>query len=251
FSRLAAVAAASQADGERFRAVGASPDNIQVTGNLKFDLQIPVGLAQRGRALRDQWQAGARPVWIAASTHAGEEEIVLDAWVRLRERHPDLLLVLAPRHPQRFAAVADLLARRGMTCAKRSVDDAVDSATQVLLGDTLGELLLLFAAADLAFVGGSLVPAIGGHNLLEPAALALPLTTGPHLGGWGEVAGWLEQAGALRRVLGAAELARATACHLDDAAARGKAGRAGAVVVAAHRGALERSLALLATLGIE
>lgn len=245
FSRINVVAAASGEDAERFAAVGVPKGHIRTTGNLKFDLQLPRSLAVDGAALRGLWQARDRCVWVAASTHVGEEELVLDAFARLRRDYPDLLLVLAPRHPQRFAGVAAMLTARGVHYARRSRNQPVATATEVLLGDTLGELLLLFAAADLAFVGGSLTPGIGGHNLLEPAALRVPILVGPHLEAWAQVAGWLEEAGALRRVFDAGSLAEAIGRYLDDPAARLRAGAAAAAVVTAHGGALERTLALI------
>lgn len=239
------VAAAGPEDARRFIALGVPASCVIDTGNLKFDLDLPGSVADDGRALRRSWNADDRAVWVAASTHAGEEEAVLDAFVRLREHHPALLLVLVPRHPQRFDTVAGLLDKRGMPFARRSRGQAVDAKTPVLLGDTLGELLTFYAAADLTFVGGSLAAGIGGHNLLEPAALRLPIVVGPHLGGWTAVADWLQEAGALHRVSDVAVMAEAVSGYLDDARARRTAGLAAERVVKTHSGALERTLRLL------
>lgn len=243
--RFDSIAAASEADAARFAELGVPEDRVVTAGNLKFDLELPAGIEDQGAELRAVWQAQERPVWIAASTHAGEDELVLDAYGRLSRRHPDLLLVLVPRHPQRFDAVAGLCRGRGLACARRSRGDTANAETQVLLGDTLGELLSFYAAADLAFVGGSLVPGIGGHNLLEPAALRLPVVVGPHLGAWEQVADWLQEAGALCRVADAAALADAVSECLEDHHGRKMAGLAAARVVESHGGALERTLRLV------
>ncbi len=200
FSAHVWVAAQTDEDAARFLAIGAAASRTHVVGNIKFDIEPDPDAVEEGRRLRAGF-GGARPVWVAGSTHAGEEEVVLDAHETLCGERPDALLLLVPRHPDRFQAVADLLVRRGVRFARRSRDmqgglhrggvdvggvgggnDAsgrgrsdrngglVDETTQVLLVDTVGELAALYAAADVAFVGGSLVP-VGGHNLLEPAAL--------------------------------------------------------------------------------
>lgn len=239
------IAAVSDEDAERFTALGVPAERVAVTGNLKFDLELPAGVEERGAALRRDWGAAERPVWIAASTHAGEEEIVLSAFAELVRRHPDLLLVLVPRHPQRFDGVAELCRRSGFACARRSRDEPVTAGTQILLGDTLGELVLFYATADLALVGGSLVSGIGGHNLLEPAALRLPVVTGEHLGAWETVADWLREAGALCRVADAAALASAVDECLEDHHGRKMAGLGAARVVEDHGGALARTLRLV------
>ena len=237
------VAAQSKADADRFASLGADPARVHVVGNLKFDFELPPEAATRGRALREALGA-ERPVWVAGSTHEGEEEIVLEAHARVRATRPDALLVLVPRHPPRFDAVAALLKRRGIVFARRSTGDAVTPATAVLLVDTLGELVLFYAAADVAFVGGSLVP-IGGHNLLEPAALGKPVVTGPHTANAAPVARLLVEAGAAEVVADGDALATAVGRLLGDAAARGAAGEAGRAAVGANRGALARFLALI------
>ncbi len=237
-AHAALVAAQAEADAARFRALGAP--RVEVLGNLKFDLAVPAGLAARGAELRAALGWTERPVLIAASTHAGEDERVLDAFARLRVRLPEVGLILVPRHPERFDAVAALLASRGLAAARRSRGAA--TAAEVYLGDTLGELLLLFAAADVAFVGGSLVPT-GGHNVLEPAALGLPVLFGPHMFNFAEAERLLCAAGAARRVADAAELSEAAAAWLEHPTARRAAGERGRAVVEAERGALERLLA--------
>lgn len=238
------VAAAGPQEAERLLAAGVARERLVETGNLKFDLQLPADLRDAGAALRASW-GESRPVWIAASTHQGEEDIVLDAFAKLRARYPDCLLVLVPRHPQRFQRVADLLHARGLAMARYSRADPVEAVTQVLLGDTLGDLLLFYAAADLAFVGGSLVPRVGGHNLLEPAALRLPIIVGEKLGSWAPVADWLQDAGALCRVADANALKTAVIECLEDDHGRKMAGLAAARVVEEQGGALERTLRLI------
>ncbi|HSC83364.1 MAG TPA: lipid IV(A) 3-deoxy-D-manno-octulosonic acid transferase, partial [Pseudomonas sp.] len=193
---LSLIAVQSEAEAERFRQLGARPDCVEVTGSIKFDLSVDPQLQQRATALRAEWGATARPLWIAASTHAGEDEIILAAHRQLLQQFPQALLILVPRHPERFASVFELCTREGFGTVRRSLGVAVTAETQVLLGDTLGELLFLYALADLAFVGGSLV-ANGGHNLLEPAALGKPLLSGPHLFNFLEIATLLREAGDL------------------------------------------------------
>jgi 3-deoxy-D-manno-octulosonic-acid transferase len=240
------IAAQSEGDAERFRSIGANPARTHVTGNIKFDFELPPALAADGRKLRSQY-AGSRPVWIAGSTHAGEEDIVLDAHTRLTVEGLDALLVLVPRHPNRFEDVASNLKRRGLTFVRRSRAQTAESATEVLLVDTLGELMTFYAAADVAFVGGSLV-AIGGHNLLEPAALGLPILTGPNTYNAEGIARLLIEVGAAHTVHDAEELGASVAGLLRDPEARRSSGECGRATIEANRGALERLLALLAPL---
>lgn len=228
------VAAQSEADAARFRALGAA--RVRVTGNLKYDLALPPALLAQGQELRRTWGA-QRPVLIAASTHAGEEELILDACERLRRRFSDLLLVLVPRHPERFPVVAELCRRRGLPLVARSEQRRCEQATQVFLGDSMGELLLFYAAADVAFVGGSLVP-VGGHNVLEPALLGLPVLFGPQMFNFSEASQHLLEARAAWRVNDAAELAETAGRLLGDPALRRAAGRRGKAMVEANRGAL-------------
>src|SRR3990167_5407584 len=174
---LTMVAAQSETDAKHFRALGLSEQKLMVTGSVKFDIDLPSDVIHQGRALRYSWD-GNRPVWIAASTHHQEEAKVLQIFAKVREIVPDLLLILVPRHPDRFRTVYDYCCKQGYTVIKRSEGHPCRSDTDILLGDTMGELVLLYAAADVAFVGGSLVPT-GGHNVLEPAAIGLPIITGP------------------------------------------------------------------------
>jgi len=199
------IAAQSQADAERFLSLGAEPKRTRVTGNIKFDIELPGDLTRRAADTRRSL-FGERKVWVAASTHEGEEERVLAAHRLLIDQHPDLLLVLVPRHPQRFDPVAELIRKSGLSLVRRTADRPSSPETSVFLGDTMGELTLFYAAGDVVFVGGSLVP-VGGHNLLEPAALGLPIITGPHVFNAQEIADRLLRRDACRLVNDTAELA--------------------------------------------
>jgi 3-deoxy-D-manno-octulosonic-acid transferase len=236
------VGAQTDADAQRFVALGVPAHRVSVVGNIKVDRTLPSGLAQRGQQLRARY-AAERPVWVAGSTHAGEEPIVLEAHRQLCRAQARTLLILAPRHPQRFDAAAAAVAEQGFRCIRRSIESSGDDY-QVLLLDTLGELAEFYAAADVAFVGGSLV-AIGGHNLLEPAALGLPVLSGPEQFNSPELARALRAQGALTIVHDAAELAGALTRLLADPQARATQGAAGRAAIAANRGALERLLSLI------
>jgi 3-deoxy-D-manno-octulosonic-acid transferase len=250
-SQAAVVAAQGEGDAERFRELGAAPASTHVTGNLKFDFQLPADIGAHGARLRAQY-ARERALWVAGSTHgAGEEQAVLEAHQRVRAAHPGALLVLAPRHPPRFDEVAQLLTAAGLRFVRRSQDgggpDAHGKAAQectVVLLDSLGELLAFYAAADVAFVGGSLAP-IGGHNLLEPAALGVPILTGPHNSNNPEIARLLIARGAAEVVQDGAQLAGRVSALLADAGARERMGAAGRAAVEANRGALANLLSLI------
>lgn len=224
-------------DARRFEALGADRRKITVTGNLKFEQQLSPGLPAQAAELRREWGT-ERPVWIAGSTHEGEDELVLDVFRRVRKRVPDCLLVLVPRHPERFDAVAALTRQRGYDPVLRSTRVACTADTSVFIGDSIGELMLFYAAADVAFVGGSLVHA-GGHNLLEPAAAGIPVITGPHVYNFAEIGELLVSAGACRIVESTAELETAVLHWLQDPDARRQAGGQAREAVVMNRGALE------------
>ncbi len=240
-AELNLIAVQTEAEAERFRRLGARPGCVEVTGSIKFDLRIDPALPVKAAALRETWGATARPVWIAASTHAGEDDVVLEAHRRLLADFPEALLILVPRHPERFVGVHELCRRAGFATARRSLGEAVGPGTAVLLGDTMGELLFLYALADLAFVGGSLVEN-GGHNLLEPAALGKPVLAGPHLFNFLEIAGQLREAGALETVRDAGQLADVLAGLWRAPADAGRRAEAGLGVLRANQGALQRLL---------
>ena len=247
-SRGVVVAAQGTADADRFKSLGADPERIHVTGNIKFDFSVPLDLGERGGQLRE-FYAAARPVWVAGSTHAGEEAIVLEAHRIVRSAHPRALLVLVPRHPPRFEEVASSLQQAGVRYVRRSEcrgerAGAAAALAEVLLVDTLGELLDFYAAADVALVGGSLVP-VGGHNLLEPAALGLPVLTGPYTANSAEIAKLLVERGAAQVVHNAEELGAGVALLLADAGERDRIGALGRDSVDRNRGALGKLLGLI------
>jgi len=237
------VAAQSAADAARFIDLGAARARTHVIGNIKFDVPLDADSLERGRLLRAHaWSE--RPVWVAGSTHAGEEEAVLTAHADLRASFEGALLLLVPRHPERFNAVAELLTQRGVRFERRSAHRPVRAETQVLLVDSVGELAMLYAAVDVAFVGGSLVP-IGGHNLLEPAALGVAVLTGPSHSNSRDVAQLLINAGGAIEVADAAALAVALRALFGDSALRQRVGASARQVVEINRGSLARLLSLL------
>ncbi|MGZ0781451.1 lipid IV(A) 3-deoxy-D-manno-octulosonic acid transferase [Pseudomonas saponiphila] len=240
-AQMSLFAVQTEAEAQRFRELGARPETVEVTGSIKFDLSIDPQLLVRAAELRQQWQAMDRPVWIAASTHEGEDAVVLDAHRQLLASYPNALLILVPRHPERFNSVYELCRQQGFTTIRRSAGEPVDATTSVLLGNTMGELLFLYALADSAFVGGSLV-ANGGHNLLEPAALAKPVISGPHLFNFLEIAAMLREAGALQEVDDAEGLAVAVQRLFELPRDAQKMAEAGLKVLKANQGALQRLL---------
>ncbi|MFT4178735.1 MAG: lipid IV(A) 3-deoxy-D-manno-octulosonic acid transferase [Thermomonas sp.] len=236
------VAAQSKDDARRFVALGAPAERVQVTGNLKFDM-APV---EAGDFVRDfdVHRAATGPVWIAASTHEDEEAPVLQAHRLLLQSHPDALLLWAPRHPERFRAAAQQARDAGFATATRSGDHWPAAGTQVFVADTLGELLRFYACAQVAFVGGSL-QAIGGHNLLEPAATGTAILSGPHLHNFADIARRLREAKAMQVVDDADALAAALRALFDDAAARDQLAANASRLLQDGRGALARTLALI------
>lgn len=229
----------TDADAKRYLALGASKNKIVTVGNIKFDIDPPSGIQTQALQLRSHINATERPVWIAASTHAGEEEIILTAFSKIRTEVPNALLILVPRHPERFDSVAALSTQRFKTCRRSSglfTNDCV-----VYLGDSMGELWLYYAMADVAFVGGSLV-AVGGHNLLEPAALELPIITGNHLFNFAVISDLLRQADALITVDNSEQLNAAVIRLFKDSKLRQYYGNNAQQVVMQQRGALQQHL---------
>lgn len=241
-ARFDALAVQTPVERERYIALGAWPERVHAIGSVKFDMSLDHTVRQAAGDLRAA--IGERPVWIAASTHPGEDELVLTAHKALLETAPNTLLVLVPRHPERFDSVAQLVRQRGLGLARRSKQEAVAADTQVYLADTMGELLMLFGVADVAFVGGSLVP-VGGHNLLEPAGWGKPVVTGPHLHNFTAISDLLDEAGALTLVDNADALAIALQALFHHPEKRQRQGQAAAAVVEANRGALEKGLQLI------
>ncbi len=185
-ANVSSILTQTEEDREHFIDIGAIPSTVQVTGNIKFDMEVSESLIVEGQQLRRQLFPG-RFVWIVASTHKGEEGIVIDAYTKLKQQIPELLLMLVPRHPERFVSVQNLVTQKGLNLAVRSKSDIVTHSTDVYLADTMGELKLLYASADVAFVGGSLAP-VGGHNILEPLAVGVPVMFGPYMVNFKEIA---------------------------------------------------------------
>ena len=241
FASAALICAQSSLDAQRMRNLGVDDRLVTVTGNLKFDTVVPTSIRAEGAALREQWGRG-RPVFIAASTHSGEEGQVLRAFASLRRRYADLLLVLVPRQPERFIRVTRLCRRRGFDTARRSrLTGPLPAGTEVLVGDTMGELVKFYAAADIAFIGGSLVRH-GGQNPLEACSVGVPVIFGPHMFHFEEISALSLERGAARQVADLRALADAVALYLDQPELRRAAGQAALGLIRDNQGALERTL---------
>jgi 3-deoxy-D-manno-octulosonic-acid transferase len=244
---LACVAAQTAADARRLEELGAR--NVQVTGNIKFDVAPPAGALAAGAALRRQF--GGRPVLLCASTRDGEEALILDRLAGLdRVDLGDALLLIVPRHPQRFDDVARLIASRGIGMVRRSTlaaESAIDSNVQVLLGDSMGEMFAYYAACDIAFIGGSLLP-MGGQNLIEACALSKPVLLGPYTFNFDQISKDAIEAGAALRVADGAAMLREAIRLLHAGAERAEMGANACAFAAQHRGATERTMALLRAL---
>lgn len=238
FASINWIAVQTQLEADRFIELGAIPENVAVIGSIKFDINIESELIKSADELRKKWQSTSRPTWIAASTHAGEDEIVLEAHRQLLAQHPDGLLILVPRHPERFKEVFELTAKHFNTI-KRSEQTLVTNQTQVLVGDTMGELLFLYALADIAFVGGSLVDN-GGHNVLEPVALHKPVICGPHLYNFQEITNQLKEAHALAIVNNSQELFLQLKRLFDNDVLIEQMVQGGNQIMQHNQGALER-----------
>ncbi len=238
------VAAQSHDDAERFITLGARPDQVIALGNLKFDIAAPVQLQAVVEQFRRQVPA-TRPVWIAASTHEGEEAAVADIHARLLLQFPDLLMLWAPRHPERFARVEALARERGWSLATRKAQQWPQARDKVFVIDTLGELMSFYACGQVAFVGGSLQP-IGGHNLLEPAAVGTPAVTGPHLHNFSEISRRMHEADAVAICENADCVYQDLARLLGDQARRETMAANGLALVANGKGAVARTLMQIA-----
>ncbi|MBD1390967.1 lipid IV(A) 3-deoxy-D-manno-octulosonic acid transferase [Neiella sp. HB171785] len=232
----------TQATLERFQALGAAPDKLALTGNLKFDMDISAQILARGDELRQQL-GSQRPVWIAGSTHEGEDAILLQAHRTILQQYPDALLILVPRHPERFDQVASMIEDHELTFERRS-RGPVSSNSQVLLGDTMGELLVMYRAADIAFVGGSLI-ARGGHNPLEPVALERPVLSGKAVFNFTEVYQMLEQADAMRWANDASAISHSIAQLIDQPDIKLAMTSAASQVLQRHQGACLRTISAI------
>lgn len=236
------IATQTTTDRTRFQQLGARPETVHAVGNLKYEITLPASLKEQAELMRTQW--GNRPVWVAASTHEGEEEIILNASKQVRAHYTDLLLIIVPRHPERFDRAASLSRRTGFKTARRSDQKPCSTDTQVLIVDTMGELPLFYATADVALIGGSLV-AHGGHNLLEPAALGRAVVTGPHYFNFVEVTQRFLAANAAIEVKNSTELAHTIRALLADPQRRSEMGQAGLELIRQSQGASQRLLNLI------
>ncbi len=243
--QLTVVACQARADGERFLALGLPRERLQLTGSIKFDLELDQGMRQRVAQLRQFLHSDQRPVLVAASTHPGEEEQVLAAFSAVQRQYDDCLLLLVPRHPERFDAVYDQCCRAGWRVRRRSAGTPPQPGDHILLGDTMGELALLLGTASVAVIGGSLVEH-GGHNALEAAAWGVPVVTGPHMFNFTEISELLVAAGAMVMLSDPAQLGDCLLELLGDRERREAMGSAGQQVVADNRGARGKLLALVA-----
>lgn len=241
-NQITYVAAQSQLDAERFILLGMPADKVQAVGNLKFDVKInPI--------VNSRLVVNNRTILVAASTHAGEEEQVLQAFNNVKKQQSDLLLILVPRHPDRFNTVAKLLEKNNLNYVRRSSGDAISQNVAVLLGDTMGELNIFYSVADIAFVGGSLMP-IGGHNLLEPAAFGVPIITGPYYSNFKEITNKLLQADGLRIINNPVQLADQIVEWLDDENIRKQIGVNANAMIEQNRGALSKIMAVISAKGV-
>ncbi len=242
--RPTAIVAQSQHDASRLLSLGAPDNRMTVTGNLKFDVHPPDGMDSIAGMLRKRW-GESRPVVVAGSTHDGEEPMVLDALATLLRTHPDALLVLVPRHPERFTTVEKLCRREGYTVELHSSGlDSLPTETQVLIGDTMGELVAMYAAADVAYIGGSLVRH-GGHNLVEAMAVGTPCVFGPHVFNFEQSSRTALEYGAAKQIRDPDELAVSIACYLDDQDECRQANDAARRMIADNRGALRATQAII------
>lgn len=246
-AQVSQFAVQAREDAGRLKKLGASDENIDVTGSIKFEIDIPASQREAAEVLRREWGQN-RTVWIAASTHEGEDEAVLAAHKKLKLSYADLLLVLVPRHPERFSAVERLAKRGGFNVLLRSEQTFdIEPEIDVLIGDTMGELQLFFAAADIAFVGGSLVPT-GGHNMLEAAAVGTPVVIGPHTFNFKEITRLAVERGHTVQINSADELSVAITELIDHPEQKAKAGEAGEKLVQENKGALARNIELIGQL---
>ncbi|EOW6616064.1 lipid IV(A) 3-deoxy-D-manno-octulosonic acid transferase [Vibrio fluvialis] len=231
-----------ESDAQRFIRLGFQPEQVQVTGSIKFDIEIASTVLEQGKQLREELGLD-RPVWIAASTHDGEDAILLDAHQALLEHFPQALLILVPRHPERFNAVFELCIQHEFTTHRRTSLATIEPETQIYLGDTMGELLALISAADICFMGGSLIgDKVGGHNLLEPAALGKPLLNGPSYYNFSEIMQLLQSARAVEICMNAQEIAMYLLTLFSSPDKLSQIGKRALLVLKDNKGAVKKTL---------
>jgi len=237
---LTHIAAQTIDDQRRLESLGAN--NITITGSLKFDVEIPASIFEKAKELKKELEN--RKIWIAASTHEGEETIILNVHRQIQRKMPNVLLILVPRHPERFNQIFQLCEQREFKTSRRSLSQKISEKTEIYVGDTMGELLMLYAAADVAFVGGSLISR-GGHNLLEPAAIGKPILTGQFMFNFAEITKRLLEINAAEQIYDESQLVERLLFLLENPKSREEMGEKGKVFVEKNRGALERVLNLI------
>ncbi len=237
------IAAQTSSDAERFISFGAVREKVFVTGNLKFDINVPPSIKEQAQSLKRYFSVN-RPIWIAASTHDGEDEIILNAHINIMKEFSDAILIIAPRHPERSDKIALLCKNRALNFVKRSNQKTFTSDHAVYLLDTLGELQLHYAASQVAFVGGSLVTT-GGQNMMEPASLGLPVITGPHTFNFTEITELLSAQDALIRVSDEQQLKQEVCMLLADANERHHRGEIGREVIESNKGNIKRLMKII------
>lgn len=231
-----------QDDAKRFESLGFAATQVSVTGSLKFDIQVSEQVIEQGRKLRAALGVD-RPVWIAASTHQGEDEQLLEVHRQVITQLPNALMILVPRHPERFKSVAELVVSQGMTCVRRTYAQAVEAQTQVYLADTMGEMMTVMSASDVCFMAGSLLgDKVGGHNLLEPAALGLPTITGPSYFNFTDITQQLLQAKATTVCETPEQIATTLVGLLNNESERKAQGQSALQVVNRNRGSIDKTL---------
>ncbi|MDD7804845.1 MAG: lipid IV(A) 3-deoxy-D-manno-octulosonic acid transferase [Endozoicomonas sp. (ex Botrylloides leachii)] len=245
--QLSIVACQHTDDGERFLNLGLQKEKLHITGNIKFDIQVSEETKRSAAELRTSWEKGfGKPaqIFIASSTHAGEEQLIIDAFIQLKHQHRDLLLVLVPRHPERFNTVFQQAYHNGLNTIRYSQHERVSFDTDIILGDTMGEMMKFFSASDIAFVGGSLIER-GGHNVLEPAAVGLPILTGAYTFNFQDITSSLEKARGLIRVRNANDLIIEINKLLMDKHYQNNIGNNAKYFVENNQGALNRLLSVI------
>ncbi|MGR5220993.1 lipid IV(A) 3-deoxy-D-manno-octulosonic acid transferase [Vibrio parahaemolyticus] len=239
--RISTILCQHHDDAERFIRLGVKPEKISVTGSLKFDISVNEQDIEAGKKLRQQM--AERPVWIASSTHEGEDEQLLAVHRKILELLPEALMILVPRHPERFQSVFDTIKKHGFTATRRTENQAISPDTKVFLGDTMGEMMTLLSASDVCFMGGSLLGnKVGGHNLLEPAALGIPMVTGPSYFNFKDITEQLHQIGACDIIHDTATASTVILALLNDPQHRVQIGEKAKSFVQANKGAIERTL---------
>lgn len=237
---LTHIAAQTMEDKRRLESLGAK--NITITGNLKFDVEIDKYIFEKAEELKRNFEN--RKIWIAASTHEGEESIILNVHQQIQRKIPNVLLILVPRHPERFNSIFQMCEQRKFKTSRRSLSQKISIKTDIYLGDTMGELLMLYAAADVAFVGGSLI-CRGGHNLIEPAAIGKPILTGQFMFNFAEITKRLLEINAAEQIFDEQQLIESVSFLLENPKQRQIMGEKGKAFVEQNRGALERVLNLI------